>query len=101
MMTVITHVTLKDGAEPEWDTAMRERLESARSEAGWIGAQLLIPLEGLNRRTIIGTWQTRADWERWHENEAFIETRRRLEGLEAAPQETRWYECMLDLRGAG
>ena len=28
MMTIVTHVTLKEGHEPEWDAAMRERLGS-------------------------------------------------------------------------
>src|SRR5205814_529037 len=30
MMTIVTHVTLKKGTEPEWDAAMRERLVAAR-----------------------------------------------------------------------
>ena len=29
MMTVVTQVTLKPGREPEWDSAMRDRLAAA------------------------------------------------------------------------
>lgn len=98
MMTIITHITLKEGPEPAWDAAMRERMGAARGQPGWIGSQLLIPLDGLNRRTIIGTWQTRADWEAWHTDPAFTETRRRLEGLEAGPSEEWWHEVIDDFR---
>jgi heme-degrading monooxygenase HmoA len=98
MMTIVTHVTLKEGSEPEWDAAMRERLTAAKSQPGWVGGQLLMPLDKLNRRVIVGTWQTRADWEAWHNDPAFQETRRRLEGLEAAPSETWWHEVILDVR---
>jgi len=82
MMTIVTHVTLKEGAEPEWDTVMRERLAGAHEQPGWVGGQLMMPLDGLNKRVIVGTWQTRADWEAWHKDQRFTETRRRLEGLE-------------------
>jgi heme-degrading monooxygenase HmoA len=98
MMTVVTHVTLREGAEPEWDDAMRQRLEAARGRRGWIGGQLLMPLEGLNERVIVGTWNTRADWEAWHEDPAFAETRERLEGLQVAEGSTVWHEGILDVR---
>ena len=98
MMTVVTQVILKQGSEPEWDEAMAERLMAAKQRAGWVGAQLLIPLDGPNRRVIIGTWHTRADWEAWHEDETFLETRRRLEGLQEGPDQTSWYEVIADVR---
>ena len=44
MMTVITHVTLHEGAEPEWDGAMEERLAGARARDGWVRGELLMPL---------------------------------------------------------
>jgi heme-degrading monooxygenase HmoA len=98
MMTVVTHATLKEGLEPEWDTAMRQRLEGAREQPGWIAGQLLIPLDGPNRRIIVGTWQSRADWEAWHNEKAFTETRKRLEGIEAQPSEMWWHEVILEMR---
>lgn len=98
MMTIVTHVTLKEGAEPEWDAAMRERLLAARDQPGWIGGQLLIPLDGLDRRIIVGTWQSRAHWEAWHKDPTFAETRRRLAGLEARPSERWWHEVVEDIR---
>jgi heme-degrading monooxygenase HmoA len=59
MMTIVTHVKLKEGAAPEWDEAMRERLEAARDQPGWVGGELAMPLDNLNGRVIIGTWETR------------------------------------------
>jgi heme-degrading monooxygenase HmoA len=97
MMTIVTRVTLKEASAPEWDAAMRARLDAAKHQPGWIGAQLLIPLESLNKRVLIGTWQTRADWEAWHTDLAFAETRKRLEGLEATPREEWWHEVVLDM----
>ena len=98
MMTIVTHVTLKKGTEPEWDAAMRERLVAAREQPGWIGGQLLIPLDPLDRRVIIGTWQTRGHWEAWHNDGAFTATRHRLQGLEAAASEQWWHEVIEDIR---
>jgi heme-degrading monooxygenase HmoA len=97
MMTVLTFVKLGEGSEPDWDEAMRQRLEAARDEPGWISGQLLMPLERLNERVIVGTWQTRADWERWHESDDFKATRQRLKQSEIAEQDTTWYETILDL----
>jgi heme-degrading monooxygenase HmoA len=97
MMTIVTRVTLKEGAEPEWDKAMRERLSAAKNQAGWVGGQLLIPLDGMNQRVIIGTWQSRADWEAWHTDDTFAETRKRLEGLEARASEQWWHEVMFEV----
>ncbi len=97
-MTIVTRVTLKDGAAPEWDAAMRDRLSAARGQAGWISGQLLIPVDRLNERAIVGTWQTRAHWEAWHHDEAFAETRVRLAGLEVKAHEEHWYEVIEDVR---
>ena len=100
MMTIVTHVTLRVGSEPEWDAAMRDRLAAAADKPGWVGGQLLMPLDRLNRRVIVGTWQTRADWEAWHQDPAFAETRQRLEGLEQGPAENWWHEVLEDVRRA-
>ena len=100
MMTIVTHVTLKDGSEPEWDATMRARIAAVRGRSGWICTQLLIPSDGMNKRVIIGNWHTRADWEAWHNDPAFTETRARLNGLEAAPRQEWWHEVMLDVRAS-
>lgn len=94
MMTVVTHMRLRDGSEPEWDAAMRQRLDDANGRTGFIRSQLLIPLDALDQRVIIGTWATRAHWEAWHNDAAFLAARELLEGLQAAPAETRWYEVV-------
>ena len=100
MMTIVTHVTLKQGTEPEWDAAMHSRLAAVRGRAGWVSTQLVIPTDGLDKRVIIGTWRTRADWEAWHQDPAFAETRARLNGLEAAPRQEYWYEVLLEARAS-
>ena len=96
MMTVITEVSLKPGCEPEWDEAMRDRLTAARGQAGWVGGQLLMPLEGLNRRVIVGTWNPRADWEAWHQDPTFQETRQRMDGLQEKPSDMQWFEVITE-----
>ena len=55
MMTIVTRVKLREGCEPRWDAAMRERLEAARNQAGWIAGQVAIPVDALDERVIIGT----------------------------------------------
>ena len=98
MMTIVTHVHLKEGAGQEWDGAMRTRLSAAKKRPGWVGGQLLRQSDKPNRRVIVGTWRTRADWEAWHQDPQFSETRRRLDGLENGPAEHWWHEVVLDVR---
>ncbi len=97
-MTIVTHVTVQEGREPEWDAAMRERMEAARGRPGWVGGQVMMPLGALNKRVIVGTWQTRADWEAWHGDPAFQETRQRLEGLGEGKAEEWWHEVLVEAR---
>ena len=98
MMTIVTHAHLKEGAGPEWDAAMRTRLSAAKKRPGWVGGQLLRQSDKADRRVIVGTWRTRADWEAWHQDPQFAETRRRLDGLESGPAEHWWHEVVLDVR---
>ena len=98
MMTIVTHVHLKEGAGREWDTAMRTRLSAAKKRPGWVGGQLLRQSDKSDRRVIVGTWRTRGDWEAWHQDPQFAEARRRLDGLESRPAEHWWHEVVLDVR---
>jgi heme-degrading monooxygenase HmoA len=100
MMTIVTHVHLREEIGPDWDAAMRTRLSAARKAAGWIGGQLLRPADKPDRRVIVGTWRTRADWEEWHHDPQFTETRHRLEGLERVSSEHWWHEVVVDVRKA-
>lgn len=95
MVTVVTHVPLKGGSEHEWDGVMLERMNAARKQPGWIGAQLL---RSPNGRVIVGTWQSRADWERWHDAPEFTETRRQLEGMADGPTDPGWHEVVAEVR---
>src|SRR4051812_43902032 len=99
MMTVITRLTLSEGAAEEWDTTMNERLKAAEDQAGWIGGQLLRPLDEPHARGVVGAGGARGRWEAWHDAPAFRETRERLEGLQAGPAELAWHEAVLDRRG--
>lgn len=98
MKTIVTHVHLKPGAERDWDAVMRKRLSAARTRPGWVGGQLLRPADKEDARVIVGTWRTRTDWDRWHHDPTFAETRQRLEGLESAPAEHWWHDVVLDAR---
>jgi heme-degrading monooxygenase HmoA len=98
MMTIVTHVHLNEGAGQEWDGAMRTRLSAAKKRPGWVGGQLLRQSDKPDRRVIVGTWRARADWEAWHQDPQFAETRRRLDGLENGPAEHWWHEVVLDVR---
>jgi heme-degrading monooxygenase HmoA len=100
MMTIVTHVHLREGAGRRWDAAMRTRLSAARKASGWIGGQLLRSADKPDRRVIVGTWKTRANWEAWHHDPQFTETRQRLDGLESAPAEHWWHHVVLDFRKA-
>jgi heme-degrading monooxygenase HmoA len=97
MMTVITYITLKEGAEPEWDGAMRARLENARNRAGWVRGEVAMPLDAMQKRVIVGTWETRADWEAWHEDPAFAAMRAQLDDLQVEQSEPAWYEVVSDV----
>lgn len=96
MMTIVSLVTLKQGSEPEWDAAMRERFAAAKSVSGWNGGQICMPADRLDQRLIVGTWETRAHWEAWHGDPAFAETRVQLEGLQDEPADVRWHEVIFD-----
>ena len=69
MMTIVTHVELKPGAEREWDRTMRERLQAAEGRPGWVAGQLLRPVDKPQARVIVGTWESREAWEAWHHEE--------------------------------
>src|SRR5260370_38008406 len=98
MMSIVTHVHLKEGAGREWDTAMRTRLSAAKKRPGWAGGQLLRQSDKADRRVIVGTWRTRADWEAWHQDPQFAETRRPPHGLESGPAEHWGPEGVLAVR---
>jgi heme-degrading monooxygenase HmoA len=99
-MTIVTHVHLREGAGRDWDAAMRTRLAAARKASGWVEGQLLRLADRPDRRVIIGTWRTRANWDAWHHDPKFRETRQRLDGLESAPAEHWWHDVVLNVRKA-
>jgi heme-degrading monooxygenase HmoA len=84
MVTIVTHIPLKKGAERQWDTVMRKRMAAAERQPGWVGGQLLRSPCG---RMIVGTWRRQADWEVWQKTLVFTETRRQLIGLVDGPIE--------------
>jgi heme-degrading monooxygenase HmoA len=91
---VITRVVLNDGAESEWEATMRDRMTAAESSDGWIGGSILTPEDDGNARVIVGLWEARSDWERWHGDPAFRETAERLQGLESDAGSATWHEVV-------
>ncbi|HWN93060.1 MAG TPA: antibiotic biosynthesis monooxygenase [Verrucomicrobiae bacterium] len=78
-----------------------ERAHGGGEEAaGLVGGQMLESEDDPRRRVIVGTWQTRDDWEKWHEDPEFAETREELEGLVMEPEQHEWHEVVLDVRRA-
>ena len=98
MVTIDTHIKIKPGDEAEWDAAFRERARAAREQPGFVSVQLCAPADARNERVIIGTWESRADWEAWHGNETFLETRRRLEDVDDTAQREWWHDVVLEER---
>ncbi len=96
MMTIVTHVRIKPGQAPAWDAIFRERVPAAKGQPGFVGVQVCTPIDKMNERMIIGTWETRADWEAWHNTEAFQQTRRQLEEPEAKTRGEWWHEVILE-----
>jgi heme-degrading monooxygenase HmoA len=94
MMTVVTTTTVENEAGDQWDRAMHERVRAASGMDGWVAVQLLRDADEPRRRAIIGTWQSRDDWARWHDDETFKATRAELAGLEDGPSTTVWYEVL-------
>lgn len=94
MKTVITYVTLADSIVTEWDDTMQRRLQAAESAPGWVAGQILASSENPGERVIVGVWEAREDWAAWHEDEAFRQTRSRLERLGARSGTTTWYDTL-------
>jgi heme-degrading monooxygenase HmoA len=91
MEAVITRVVLNAGTESDWEAAMRERLGAAESADGWIGGSVLAPEDDRSARVILGLWETREAWERWHGDPAFRETAERLDALERDAGTATWH----------
>jgi heme-degrading monooxygenase HmoA len=98
MVTVVTRVRIRSGQEAEWDRAFTERVHAAREQHGFELVQLCSPQTAPSERVIVGTWQTRDDWKAWHDNEAFQETRRRLEEVDEEQESSDWYEFVVEER---
>lgn len=100
MMTVISEMTIEPGREPEWDAVFRARFDDAPNQPGWVSVQLLIPLDAPNCRVVVGTWQSKADWEAWHETATFRQTREEMDALSSPRGEERWLE-VVSMEAAG
>lgn len=92
MYTVITETTLKPGEEQQWDAAFEERAKAVRNQPGWIDLQLLIPEGESNKRVVVGTWESREAWERWHQAQEFKQTRSELDEATVNDGRPTWYQ---------
>ena len=98
MVTVVTRVRIKDGREAEWDQVFGERAQSAREQEGFVFVQLCRPEGAQSERVIVGTWEAREDWEAWHHDEAFMETRRQLEEIDDEQESSEWWDVVVEER---
>ena len=89
METVITRVTLRDGAENEWDAVMRDRMSAAEASQGWLGGSILKPEEDGGVRVILGVWETRAAWRNGIETRCSRKLSSRWQGSSATPSTDR------------
>jgi heme-degrading monooxygenase HmoA len=94
MEAVITRVVLNASAESDWEAAMRDRMRAAESAEGWIGGSVLAPEDDRDARLIVGLWETRDAWEKWHHDPAFRATTKRLDGLERDPGQASWHKVV-------
>ena len=94
MMTVMTTMHLDPRTANEWDQLIRARFRSAHEREGWISGQLLAPTDSPGTRVIVGIWRNRGDWEAWHTDPSFIETRQRLDDLQQSEHESVWHEVI-------
>jgi heme-degrading monooxygenase HmoA len=94
METVITRVTLNDGAESDWDAIMGDRMAAAEAAQGWIGGSILEPVDEPGARIVFGMWETREAWDRWHGDPAFQATAERLKGLERDAGHGTWHDVL-------
>jgi heme-degrading monooxygenase HmoA len=94
MEAVITRVALEPGTEADWEAAMRERMSAAEGADGWIGGSILTPEDDRGARIILGLWESREAWERWHEDPAFRETTQRLDELERDSGAAGWHDVV-------
>jgi heme-degrading monooxygenase HmoA len=98
MVTVVTRVRIKDGREAEWDAVFEQRVQGVRGQPGFVFVQLCQPEGKPSDRVIVGTWETRANWESWHHDDAFLETRRQLEEVDDEQQSSEWWEVVVEAR---
>jgi heme-degrading monooxygenase HmoA len=98
MVTVVTRVRIKDGRDAEWDEVFAKRVEAARGQEGFDFVQLCRPEGTPGERVIVGTWQTHDDWTAWHEDPAFLETRRELEEIDQESMQSQWFEVVVEER---
>jgi heme-degrading monooxygenase HmoA len=91
-VTVITEVDVDSGQEAVWDDAFHERFDDAPNQPGWVSVQLLVPQDAPTHRVVVGTWESRSDWERWHTTDVFQRTREQMDRVSRHDGEERWYE---------
>jgi heme-degrading monooxygenase HmoA len=98
MVTVVTRVRIKDGREAEWDKVFGERAQAARDQDGFVFVQLCRPEGSQSERVVVGTWESRDNWEAWHTDEAFVETRRQLEEIDDEQAGSEWWDVVVEER---
>ena len=94
MVTIISRQTVSLEDHSAWDTAIRERAEGATRQPGFVRGQVLVPTDEPDVRTIIGTWESREDWERFRDSAVYRRTAEQLAGLSSGV-EVQWGEALI------
>src|SRR5262245_59866416 len=98
MVTIVTEVELKQGAEAQWDHIMSDRMAASKAHSGWISGQMLRPDDGPRRRVIVGTGKSREDWKNWHTDPKFRQARRDLDRCVDGRETCSWHDVVLARR---
>lgn len=58
--------------------------------------RFLIPVDGPQKRTVVGIRQDREFWKRWHTTESFQHTHHQLNGVSTDDGNERWYKVVVE-----
>jgi heme-degrading monooxygenase HmoA len=94
---VVGRFNLRPGAEATWDSAFRDRVETATAAPGWLGVATWAPVAEPSQRIVVGRWRSRADYEAWTLTESYLSTKATLDSCQTAAPDIEWFRSVLIL----
>ncbi len=92
---VVGRFDLRPGAEATWDTAFRERVETAASAPGWLGVSAWAPVAQPSQRVVVGRWRSSADFDAWTRTESYLSTKATLDSCQTSAPDIEWFRSVL------